>query len=63
MAKRKPTTPELPIKTAEITRALRGVMNMGLSIEKIEILPRMGQITVHPGPALVPVSEREKVVG
>jgi hypothetical protein len=59
VTKRNPSTPELPIKTAEITRAIRGVLNMGLSVERIEIHPRTGQITVVPGSAL---SEREKVV-
>jgi hypothetical protein len=59
VTKRKPTTPEMPFKTAEVTRAIRGVMNHGLSIERIEIQPRSGLITVVPGPALV--SKREKV--
>jgi hypothetical protein len=54
VTKRKPTTPELPFKTAEVTRALRGVLRMGLSVERIEIVPRTGAITITPGPALVP---------
>lgn len=60
MTKRKPTTPELPFKTAEVTRAIRGVMNMGLSVERIEIQPRTGRISITPGPALASEPKREK---
>ena len=55
MTKRNPTTPELPVKTSEITRAVCGVLRMGLSIEKVEINPRTGQVVVYPGPALTSI--------
>lgn len=55
MTKRNPDTPKLPISTAEISRACRGILNLGLSVEKIEIHPRTGQIVVHPGPALTSI--------
>jgi hypothetical protein len=46
----------LPFRQSEITRAVRSVLSMGLSIEKIEINPRDGSFTV------VPAEPREKAL-
>lgn len=48
-AKSKLPPVRLPFKQSEITRAMRSVLSMGLSIEKIEINPRTGSFTVVPG--------------
>lgn len=51
-SKKDPSIVGLPLKQSELMRAIRGVVSMGFSVERVEILPRTGQITVVPGPAL-----------
>ena len=38
----------LPFKQSELMRGIRGVIGMGLQIERIEIQPRTGMITTVP---------------
>ena len=45
-AKNNPNRRPLPFKQRDVSRALSGVMSRGLSIEKIEIHPSTGAITI-----------------
>ena len=44
-----PHRESLPFKQRDVTRALSGVLNKGLTIEKVEIHPSTGMITITTG--------------
>jgi hypothetical protein len=48
----------MPFKRSEVSRAIRGVINQGLEIERVEVNPRTGLITITPRPS---VAAGEKV--
>lgn len=39
---------QLPFKTAEVTRAIRGALNIGLAIGRVDVNPRTGLISIIP---------------
>jgi len=51
---------QLPFKTAEVSRAIRGVLNMGLWVSRIEIDPRSGAIAITPSTTPPPATHSEK---
>ena len=50
-AKSDPNRKRLPFKQRDVTRALSGVMSKGLSVQKIQIHPTSGTITITTGKA------------
>ena len=50
-AKSNPNRLRIPFKQSEIVRAIKSVKSMGLPIERIEIHPTTGTITITPGKA------------
>ena len=50
-AKSNPNRERLPFKQRDVGRALAGVLSKGLSIEKVEIHPSTGMITITTGKA------------
>jgi hypothetical protein len=55
-----PNRVQLPFKTAEVTRAIRGVLNMGLTVSRIDIEPRTGLISITPAAPTVSRAADEK---
>ena len=51
----------LPVKQADVTRAVRGALSAGVDITRVEVDPRKGHITLFTSVADdAPVSEYEK---
>jgi hypothetical protein len=51
-SKNNPNRKILPFRQSEVERAIRGVQARGLTVARIDIEPRLGKISVVPGPPL-----------